>query len=126
MDARPVLIYDGDCGFCRRWVERWRGVTGDAVEYATSEDAAPALHPTPAEPAVAVVDQDRARVHVQCLSSASPISNAISSTTTTSSVSPRRASDSAFSMSYVPRTIATFRSMPLRHTRSRNSSSACA
>ena len=41
MDARPVLIYDGDCGFCRRWVERWRGVTGDAVEYATSEDAAP-------------------------------------------------------------------------------------
>src|SRR5215831_1096461 len=41
MDARPVFIYDGDCGFCRRWIERWRGATGDAVEYATSEAAAP-------------------------------------------------------------------------------------
>jgi predicted DCC family thiol-disulfide oxidoreductase YuxK len=40
MSTRPVLIYDGDCGFCRRWVERWRGATGDAVEYATSEAAA--------------------------------------------------------------------------------------
>src|SRR5262245_23160089 len=37
---RPVLVYDGGCGFCRRWVERWRGVTGDEVEYITSDDAA--------------------------------------------------------------------------------------
>src|SRR4051794_16508609 len=28
-----LLIYDGDCGFCRSWVERWRGITGDRVEY---------------------------------------------------------------------------------------------
>ena len=31
---RPILLFDGDCGFCRRWVDRWRRVTGDAVDYA--------------------------------------------------------------------------------------------
>ncbi len=27
------MVFDGDCTFCRRWIERWRGTTGDAVEY---------------------------------------------------------------------------------------------
>jgi predicted DCC family thiol-disulfide oxidoreductase YuxK/uncharacterized membrane protein YphA (DoxX/SURF4 family) len=31
--AKPLLIYDGDCRFCRRWVERWRTVTGETVDY---------------------------------------------------------------------------------------------
>jgi predicted DCC family thiol-disulfide oxidoreductase YuxK len=30
---RPLMIYDGDCAFCRRWVERWRSRTGDAVAF---------------------------------------------------------------------------------------------
>lgn len=30
----PTLLYDADCGFCTRWVERWHTQTGDAVEYA--------------------------------------------------------------------------------------------
>lgn len=38
--ARPVLIYDGDCHFCRRWIGHWRGVTGDRVEYRASQDCA--------------------------------------------------------------------------------------
>ena len=46
---RPVLVWDGTCGFCRRWVERWRGVTGDAVEYATSDEAAPRFPDIPRE-----------------------------------------------------------------------------
>ena len=61
MATRPVLIYDGDCGFCRRWVERWRGVTGEDVEYATSEDAAPRFPAIPPErfrEAVALVEPD--------------------------------------------------------------------
>jgi predicted DCC family thiol-disulfide oxidoreductase YuxK len=37
---RPLLIYDGDCTFCTRWVERWRLITGDRVEYRISQDAA--------------------------------------------------------------------------------------
>ena len=36
---KPTLIYDGNCGFCRRWIERWRETTGDAVEYIASQDA---------------------------------------------------------------------------------------
>ena len=36
----PLLIFDGDCGFCRRGVERWRARTGDSVEYAASREAA--------------------------------------------------------------------------------------
>src|SRR5689334_1490180 len=38
--ARPLLIYDGGCSFCRRWVERWRMLTGDAIEYEPSQTAA--------------------------------------------------------------------------------------
>lgn len=40
----PVLVYDGECGFCRLWIERWRRCTGDAVVYAPYQTAA-ALHP---------------------------------------------------------------------------------
>jgi len=29
----PLLIYDGDCGFCRAWVERWRRNTGRRVRF---------------------------------------------------------------------------------------------
>lgn len=32
--ARPLLVYDGDCGFCLRWIERWRRHTGERVDYA--------------------------------------------------------------------------------------------
>jgi predicted DCC family thiol-disulfide oxidoreductase YuxK len=38
--VRPVLIYDGDCGFCRTWVGRFRRITGAAINYAPSQQAA--------------------------------------------------------------------------------------
>ena len=31
--SKPVLFYDGDCGFCRQWIYRWRFVTGTRVRY---------------------------------------------------------------------------------------------
>lgn len=34
----PVLIYDGECGFCRRWVHRWRRMTGGGIDYVTFQD----------------------------------------------------------------------------------------
>jgi lipase maturation factor 1 len=37
--AKPVLLFDGDCNFCRRWIARWRDFTGDAVEYIPYQDA---------------------------------------------------------------------------------------
>lgn len=30
---RPVLAYDDDCTFCKRWVARWEQWTGDAIAY---------------------------------------------------------------------------------------------
>ena len=35
--AKPLMIYDGECGFCRRWIARWKRVTGDRVDFAASQ-----------------------------------------------------------------------------------------
>lgn len=37
--SKPALVFDGDCGFCRLWIERWRRATGDRVEYVPSDRA---------------------------------------------------------------------------------------
>ena len=31
--ADQLLVYDGECDFCRLWVDRWRARTGDRVAY---------------------------------------------------------------------------------------------
>jgi predicted DCC family thiol-disulfide oxidoreductase YuxK len=36
--SRPLLIYDGKCGFCKIWIDYWRKLTGDRVEYAPSQE----------------------------------------------------------------------------------------
>ena len=33
------MVFDGDCGFCRRWIARWRHATGDRIEYVPYQDA---------------------------------------------------------------------------------------
>ena len=38
--ARPLLIYDGDCGFCSYWVRYWQKLTQDRVDYAPYQDVA--------------------------------------------------------------------------------------
>jgi predicted DCC family thiol-disulfide oxidoreductase YuxK len=37
---RPLLIWDGDCCFCARWIARWRLITGDRVAYEPYQSAA--------------------------------------------------------------------------------------
>ena len=32
------MIYDGDCGFCGRWIQRWKRTTADRVEYLPFQD----------------------------------------------------------------------------------------
>jgi len=32
-DPRPLLVYDGDCGFCAYWARYWQKLTGDSVGY---------------------------------------------------------------------------------------------
>ena len=39
-DQRPVLVYDGACGFCTFWVHRWQDITDDHVVYKASQEAA--------------------------------------------------------------------------------------
>lgn len=36
--SKPLLVFDGGCDFCRRWIARWKQVTGDRVEYAPSQE----------------------------------------------------------------------------------------
>jgi predicted DCC family thiol-disulfide oxidoreductase YuxK len=38
--ARPLLIYDGDCGFCGYWARYWQALTGDRVEYRPYQEVA--------------------------------------------------------------------------------------
>ena len=35
--GRPLLLYDGDCGFCRLWVERWREASGGRLDIESSQ-----------------------------------------------------------------------------------------
>ncbi|MFL6590989.1 MAG: lipase maturation factor family protein [Chthoniobacterales bacterium] len=58
---KPLLIFDGDCYFCRRWIERWRVVTAGAVEYAPFQEARaqfPEIAPENFEQAVHLIEPD--------------------------------------------------------------------
>ena len=42
---RPLLIYDGECGFCAYWARYWKWLTGDSVDYRPYQEVA-AQYPT--------------------------------------------------------------------------------
>ena len=52
--CRPVLVYDGDCGFCGYWARYWQKLTGDSVDYRPYQDVAAHY------PAIPVSDFQRA------------------------------------------------------------------
>jgi predicted DCC family thiol-disulfide oxidoreductase YuxK len=57
--ARPVLIYDGECAFCRRWVDRWRAAAGNELDLEPARNAAdrfPEIPPAEFVRAVQLVD----------------------------------------------------------------------
>jgi len=35
---RPLLLFDGDCSFCRAWIEYWQRLTGDRSLYAPYQE----------------------------------------------------------------------------------------
>ena len=37
---RPLVVFDGDCGFCRFWIARWMSVTGERLDYAPYQEVA--------------------------------------------------------------------------------------
>jgi lipase maturation factor 1 len=58
---KPLLVWDGDCDFCRGWIARWRRITGDRVEYATYQEVAtqfPDLPRSRFERAVQLIEPD--------------------------------------------------------------------
>lgn len=52
--TRSVLLYDGECGFCRRQVERLRGRVGDAVRFEPYQSAGDVAGVSPSDLARAV------------------------------------------------------------------------
>ncbi|MBI3873280.1 MAG: lipase maturation factor family protein [candidate division Zixibacteria bacterium] len=77
---KPLFVFDGACGFCRRWVSRWQSVTGAAVDYAPYQEAAERFPHIPVErfrEAVQLIEPDgavfsgahavfRALAHARC------------------------------------------------------------
>jgi lipase maturation factor 1 len=58
---KPLLIWDGDCHFCRLWIERWQIITGGEVDYATYQEMADRFPEIPREQfqkSVVFVDKD--------------------------------------------------------------------
>lgn len=62
---RPVVVFDSSCRFCRQWIERWRALTGDSVDYRPSSDAAadfPDIPPEEFDRAVQLIRADGSRI----------------------------------------------------------------
>ncbi|MGH9613038.1 MAG: lipase maturation factor family protein, partial [Bryobacteraceae bacterium] len=49
MAERPLLIFDGKCGFCGIWIDYWRTLTGERVDYAPSQEVADRFPDIPKE-----------------------------------------------------------------------------
>jgi predicted DCC family thiol-disulfide oxidoreductase YuxK len=59
--TRPTFVYDGECGICRYWVDYWRALTGDRVDYRPYQEAAtdfPAIAPEAFRRAVQYIETD--------------------------------------------------------------------
>jgi predicted DCC family thiol-disulfide oxidoreductase YuxK len=55
------MIWDGECLFCKRWIERWREITAGNVDYAAYQDAAARFPEIPIEQfkrAVTIIEPD--------------------------------------------------------------------
>jgi predicted DCC family thiol-disulfide oxidoreductase YuxK len=55
------MIWDGECHFCKRWIERWREITAGKVDYATYQEAGARFPEIPVEQfkrAVAFIEPD--------------------------------------------------------------------
>jgi predicted DCC family thiol-disulfide oxidoreductase YuxK len=58
---KPLMIWDGECHFCKRWIERWREITAGKVDYVKYQQAAQQFPEIPIERfqrAVALIEPD--------------------------------------------------------------------
>src|SRR5579872_759664 len=56
--SRPLLVYDGDCAFCKFWVRYWQQLTGQEVDYRPYQEAAADY------PAIALSEFQRASQYI--------------------------------------------------------------
>lgn len=47
--ATPMMIWDGECSFCRLWIDWWKRRTGDCVSYQPLQIAGFRFQDVPAE-----------------------------------------------------------------------------
>ena len=59
---RPLLIFDGECGYCRRWVRRLQPITGDKIEFAPFQEAAPRAPQIPPEEFARLMEESSLKV----------------------------------------------------------------
>ena len=62
--SRPLLVYDGDCGFCGYWARYWQKLTGERVAYRPYQEVAaqyPAIPRADFERAVQFLTPDGGR-----------------------------------------------------------------
>src|SRR5215468_193760 len=62
--GRPVLVYDGDCGFCGYWARYWQKLTGERVAYRPYQEVAaqyPAITPADFQRALQYIAADGRR-----------------------------------------------------------------
>src|SRR5882724_5602181 len=38
--SKPLLLWDGECDFCRLWIERWKEITAGKIDYAAYQEEA--------------------------------------------------------------------------------------
>lgn len=47
--AKTLMVFDGECGFCRYWITHWQWMTGDRVDYAPFQEVAATFPDIPEE-----------------------------------------------------------------------------
>src|SRR4029453_14002069 len=58
---KPLLIWDGECDFCRLWIERWHEITAGKIDYFTYQkptNACPQIPVYQVKSALAFIEPD--------------------------------------------------------------------
>ena len=46
---RPLIIFDGDCSFCRRWIARWQHFACGKIDFEPYQSGAPRFPKIPTD-----------------------------------------------------------------------------
>ena len=46
---KALMVYDGDCGFCKYWLVKWKKISGEKIDYEPFQSAAQKFRDIPLE-----------------------------------------------------------------------------